>query len=220
MSRAGARKPTGTIGIIAQDTARYSQFAICLAQLRTDWEIKHVFGYDAAYARHRLAETFEGDYLLFLDDDHAFQPDLVERLLKHRKDIVAPLYLKRGQGFRPTAYETDYNTRLRLGEPGLVEVGITGTSGMLIHRRVFDSLGSPFFRAGHVPGMPHAIGEDADFCIRAREHGFQVWCDTSLPFGHIGAATVMPVHTPGGWKLAVVIGDALVTVPYEQEEGT
>lgn len=218
MSRAGARKPTGTIGIIAQETGRYSQFAISLAQLRhPGWKIQHVFGCDPAYARHRLATTFEGDHLLFLDDDHAFEADLLERLLAHKLDIVAPLYLKRGQGFRPTAFEVDVDKPITLGEPGLVEVSITGTSGMLIHRRVFDKLGPPFFRAGHVEGMPHALGEDADFCQRARANGFRVWCDTAIPFGHIGAATVLPVYDGSGWKLAMVVGDSVVSVPYDQE---
>jgi hypothetical protein len=213
VSKAGARKPTGTIAITGQETARYSQFATCLAQLRhPGWKIQAHFGYDTAYARHRAVETFEGDYLFFLDDDHVFQRDLLERLLRHKVDIVAPLYVKRGQGFRPVAYSLD-GERLKLGEPGLVEVGYTGTSGMLIHRRVFDVMDPPFFRAGQV--APHMVAEDVDFCQRAREHGFQVWCDTQVQFGHLACATLSPAFVDGRWVCAVAVGDTLIPVPME-----
>jgi hypothetical protein len=214
VSKAGAKKPTGTIGIIGQETSRYSQFAICLANLRhPGFTIQQVFGYDAAYARHRLAETFTGDYLFFLDDDHAFQTDLLERLLAHKVDIVAPLYCKRGQQFAPTAYK-DGNP-ITLDTPGLVEVDYTGTSGMLIHRRVLDKIGAPYFRAGAL--SPHMLLEDVDFCQRARAAGFRVWCDTSIQFGHTCAATLTPVHDSDRWRLAVAVGDTVITVPYGGE---
>ena len=34
------------------------------------------------------------------------------------------------------------------------------------------------------------FGEDISFCIRARELGHKIWCDSSIKCGHIGQLTI------------------------------
>jgi hypothetical protein len=75
---------SGTVGICAQETARYTRFATSLARLElpAGWQIHEVYGPYIAYSRQALAENFEGEYLLFMDDYHVFAPDLLRRLLR------------------------------------------------------------------------------------------------------------------------------------------
>ena len=46
-------------------------------------------------------------------------------------------------------------------------------------RRVMDALGQPF---SPVAGF----GEDLAFCLRAKEVGAKLWCDSSIKLGHVG----------------------------------
>ena len=72
---------SGLIGIIANDSARYSLFATCVTKLdrpegsRLEWLI----GGDWCAARNQLVEMTlrDGhDWLWFIDDDHAFPPSI------------------------------------------------------------------------------------------------------------------------------------------------
>jgi hypothetical protein len=91
--------------------------------------------------------------------------------------------------------------------PGLHEVRLLGTSGMLVRRRVFEALDPPYFRAS-LSNDAGLIGEDFDFCERARAAGFRIFADTSIAFGHITAATMVPVfdEAAGEWTIEVSLG--------------
>lgn len=62
------------------------------------------------------------------------------------------------------------------------------TGCLMIRMSVFDALTGPNFRFLVDPATDAIIGEDYDFCDRARAQGFTVWCDTALSFevGHLG----------------------------------
>ena len=48
-------------------------------------------------------------------------------------------------------------------------------------RRIRDQYGQPF---SPVAGF----GEDLSFCLRVRDSGTQIWCDSSVKCGHVGMA--------------------------------
>ena len=48
-------------------------------------------------------------------------------------------------------------------------------------RRVQERFGLPFAPAG-------GFGEDLSFCLRARELGAEIWCDSTIKLGHVGTA--------------------------------
>jgi hypothetical protein len=59
---------------------------------------------------------------------------------------------------------------------------------VLVHRSVYEKVPQPHYIQDFVPDMNLEIGEDIYFCRKARENGFQVWCDHELSkeISHIG----------------------------------
>ena len=135
------------------------------------------------------------DYLLFIDSDMVVPPDSIKRLLNHKKDIVCGLYFKRKQNYEPVIY-----SKLKfslLDEPtiepamdykdGLIEIEGCGMGLCLIKTEVFKSILQYDYSC--FEPLPH-LGEDFAFCIRARNRGYKIYCDTTLKCGHVGTAII------------------------------
>jgi GT2 family glycosyltransferase len=62
------------------------------------------------------------------------------------------------------------------------------TGCLLVRMSVFDALAKPHFRFLFDESSGAIVGEDYNFCDRARAVGFRIWCDPQLSFaiGHIG----------------------------------
>jgi glycosyltransferase involved in cell wall biosynthesis len=142
-----------------------------------------------AEARNRcveLARENGADFLLFLDSDMVFPRTALQQLLAHKKDIVGATYPKR---VAPHSVLGAALTDGRVEDDGaLIEMRHMPTGCLLIDMKVFDAVAAPNFRFLVDPQTGAIIGEDYDFCDRARAAGFSVWCDSRLSFeiGHIG----------------------------------
>ncbi len=219
---------SGIAGVLCNDSARYSLFWTCWNQLQIPhaWKQEALIGGDWCGARNALCErTLESDaeYLFFMDDDHAFAPDLLLRLLRWERKLVTPLCLMRAAPFAPVSFtgnleEGDPPIRQRIEldkhEPeGLVQLTAGGTAGMLIHRDVIEALEPPWFEYGF-------ISEDLLFCDKAIAAGFTLHCDMSARLGHITTAVVQPAFYEGEWTTGVQIGSygavTNVMLPIEQ----
>lgn len=208
--------PGGTIGVIAQDTARFSMFAASVTSLqvppnsRIDW----VLGNDITEGCNRLIRGgmedgvgIVGEWFWLLGDDHAFPPYTLMNLLAHDVDIVVPLCLTRMPPFEPVIFsdwlERDHSLRKRVRlddhpEGGLIEIHSGGSAGMLIKRHVLEALEDPWFRKYPVGGRYFA--EDLYFCDLAREAGFKIYADLDTKFGHITSSIVWPQKLEEGWS--------------------
>jgi hypothetical protein len=206
---------SGTIGIPANDAARYTLFFACLSQLHhpPNTAVRWAFGSDRIRGRNNLVrESLEAgsEWLWFLDDDHAFAPDLLRRLLAHEVEIVTPVYLQRMMPFAPVVYmseDPDGNFEPLFlpdyaGDCGLVEVYAAGTGGMLIRSEVFRAVPEPWFEHGHA-------SEDLIFCEKAREAGFLIHCDVQAQLGHLTAAAIWPSYADGQWGVGFTIADQM-----------
>jgi cellulose synthase/poly-beta-1,6-N-acetylglucosamine synthase-like glycosyltransferase len=145
-------------------------------------------------AREEAARTFlQGEYdaLLFVDSDMVVPPDLLTRLIGHDKDIVSALAFRRTPGYEPCIFMecNEQDAKFYLDYPkGLTEIEGVGMACTLIKRKVFETVPEPWF-------FPHKIlGEDLSFCVRAREAGFKIYCDTTLICGHVGIETITDRH--------------------------
>jgi hypothetical protein len=209
-------QPGGTVGVIAQDTARFSMFAASVTSLqvpagtRIDW----VLGNDITEGCNRLIRGdgeqgvgIEGDWFWLLGDDHAFPPFTLMNLLAHDVDIVVPLCLTRQPPFEPVIFsgwldeDRSLRRRVRLDDHpdgGLVEIHSGGSAGMLVRRHVLEALEDPWFRKYPVDGRYFA--EDLYFCDLAREAGFKLYCDLDTKFGHITSSIVWPQKLAEGWS--------------------
>lgn len=153
------------------------------------------------YAREELAKRaveHDFDYLMMIDDDMLCPPDLFFKLVKHDKDIIAPLAFTRNPNHKPVIYEviegydpitkTDYyTTRFAVNYPrnSIVQCDAVGFGAVLIKRKVLDAMQLPRFM-----GMQQT-GEDITFCYKAKKLGFQVWMDTSVKLGHLSSPIII-----------------------------
>ena len=158
-----------------------------------------------------LDET-AGDWLLFIDDDQTFTPDLVDRLVESADPVERPIVsalimADRGKGNIPigpacTIYlpdEDKFVVPSFIPEDRHWQVSTIGTGCVLIHRSVLEDLRDrhkddafPWFKHGQrtIDGFPSEMSEDYVFSIRCAAAGYPVIVDTTIECGHIKQRTL------------------------------
>ncbi|MFH1072337.1 MAG: hypothetical protein V1743_02820 [Nanoarchaeota archaeon] len=137
------------------------------------------------------------DYFLSLEQDVFPEPDIVQQLMQHQKDIVSALVMnynvKDGKKIVvPMLWQEKpdvpgkifYISPEKLQNPGLVEVDVCSLSCVLISRKVLENV---TFR--YEKGF-----DDMMFCKDAKEQGFRTHADTAA----------RPKHLPGSWNGVVL----------------
>jgi hypothetical protein len=114
-------------------------------------------------------------HILFLDSDISFEKEAVLKLIKHKKEIVGANYHKRKLPIEATI-QNPKKTK------GLTTCDSVATGFLLIDLKVFKKLPEPWFFWGK-----DGESEDFWFCRQAREVGYKVWVDLTIPIGHIGS---------------------------------
>lgn len=155
--------------------------------------------YQARTALCKMAMDAGADYVLWLDSDVVFQPDLMERLMEdiQGRDMVTAVYHARKAPFRPVIWKT-----IRTGlmptdaqveqyddypEDGLFEIEGCGFGAVLMKTGVIRDVAETFHQTfAPVTGL----GEDLSFCVRARSCGYKIWCDPALQIGHKGSMII------------------------------
>lgn len=89
-------------------------------------------------------------HVLFIDDDIVVEPDALERLLSHKKDIVAGICTRRNDPPVPNIrfYEADTGETRQIWEwpeNELIEVDAVGTGLMLISRHALEQVAQVYF---------------------------------------------------------------------------
>lgn len=136
------------------------------------------------------------DYVFFMDTDMTFPSNALGVLLSDNKDIVSGIYFKRVTPFNPLIYKTfeltedgmcfeDFGNEYKKDE--LQKVEGCGAGCLLIKTKVlkhmFDVGTSPF-------GIISGIGEDFSFCLRAKQLGYNIYCDSRVKCGHVASFEV------------------------------
>ena len=178
-------------------------FAQSLALLQRDCEVQ--IGWEVGslvyHARNNLARQAlktDADYVLWLDSDMVFAPDTLIRMLKVCKDndidFLTAVCFRRKPPYTPCLFDrlekvekgASYTALLSVPE-GLFKVGGCGFAGVLMSSDVLLSVQSKF---GRMFDPMDGFGEDVSFCWRARQCGYDIWCDSSIEFGHVGNCIV------------------------------
>lgn len=128
--------------------------------------------------------------VVFIDDDHVFPPDAVNRLLAWRSPIVSALYPRRSSPYGSTAMmsvgdEGGYRglTADECAQDGLLSVDALGMGLTAIQADVFTQITAPWFRVSHVHGRD--IDDGMHFCASARLAGIPLAVDVGLKIGHL-----------------------------------
>jgi hypothetical protein len=200
--------PAGTIGYPSSGHPRYYGFFDSLERTRVPrgTHLVRAFGCNVAQNSNGLVGQLRGEWLWFQGDDHAWNPDLLERLLDADKDVVVPLVCRRAAPFMPVIYKEydpakgrtvtySWNEIQALRSMGqtLVPVAAAGSAGMLVRRHVLEAL-----QAADGECFSPSLAEDLAFTARANFLGFQVYADLGAFMGHITEATLLPWEAPDG----------------------
>lgn len=141
----------------------------------------------------------EFDYMLWLDSDMVFQQDLLIRMKQTMDekglDFLTGLYFRRVPPFTPVLFD-----QLDIAEDGsctwtdwkdvpegLFKIGGCGFGCVLIKTDVLFDVQAKF---GEMFNPIANMGEDLSFCWRARQCGYDIWCDPSLVCGHVGYTVI------------------------------
>lgn len=157
-------------------------------------------GQRSEYAREVLIKEFlkgKAEYAFIVDTDMLYPPNVLPRLMSHGKKMVTGLYFSRGDIDRayPVVFKKEPldkwpKTRyFDYPDNSLVEVGACGHGCLLIHREVLERMDPPYSQLGPFGDRP-LVGSDLRLCLRARELGYKIWCDTSIKLGHL---TIRPI---------------------------
>lgn len=164
----------------------------CVAKSKCDnfYPIVSTRGFNTSENRNYIAaQAIKNNctHLFFVDDDMTFQPDTLDRLLAHDKDIVGAVYKTK---YEVQADVVEYLEGEGVGVP--FKCGAIGTGCLLIKIDVFKKIPQNYKGQG---GWFNYIWNDNGsvkmshdwlFCHNTRELGFDVWADPSIPVGHIG----------------------------------
>ncbi len=140
-------------------------------------------GYNTAENRSYISAQAvkEGcTHLFMVDDDMIYEPDTLNVLLSHDKDLIGGMYM--------TKYEKqDYVMEFLDDErEGLFKCKAMGGGLLLVKTEVFKKVPQPWFGyKWHDNGM---VKESNDwyFCHKAIDSGFDIWCDSNVTAKHIG----------------------------------
>ena len=213
------KKCVGTIAMVTRDMVTgptaISMLMSDLSFLAPDeYVMRYIIqGNVLVFQRNECIQKMDGDWILFIDSDMAWQPDaiktLVETQAKFDLDMVGGLCFQRSAPYQPTLYmsaaneEHGYTFLEEWDEDAAVEVDATGMAFCLIHKRVFDrilqkSIGRGFpslEERAELPPPPFfkwdgEYGEDFGFCREAKASGSRIFVDTSVKVDHMGLTAI------------------------------
>lgn len=160
--------------------------------------------YDSRNQLTEIARASECEYIFFLDSDMTFKGDILKRLLedaeKENLDIVTGLAFTRRMPirtaiFKKCEYSVDKDGQLfpdaenynDYPKDSLFPVQACGMACCLIRMSMVDKV---LYKFGLPFSPAQGWGEDLSFCIRARELGAKIYCDSRVKVGHIGKMVV------------------------------
>lgn len=161
-------------------------------------------GVNVSHGRNELCRQLlasDCDWLLMLDADMTFRPDLPDALVAAADPVSAPIVGALAFGIDdgvlfPTLYDlVDDDGALRwvryndFPPDTLWRVGGTGAAALLIHRRALEAIAAagfnpvwPWFQETAVSGQ--RVGEDLTFSLRAAACEIPVHVHTGIAVGH------------------------------------
>lgn len=181
----GVHVMTATRGNVRVEHALFREW-LMTTEKRFKLAFGYVSGYPCASAKNKIVLNFledkEADYLLMIDDDQC-PTDNPLNYVQYDKDVLGwPYPSSRTNHAKPICW---YPKEPEPETP-MVRAEMIGGGGMLIARRVLEHsiMKAPFIDLFDENGL-FKTGEDYNFCRRATEAGFTIWCALSRPLLHI-----------------------------------
>ncbi len=172
---------------------RYEVIIVDNASTDDTAEIAQAFGAQVVHeplpnrsrARNRGVAAASARLYAFTDADCIADSGWLKNLLANASE--APLIageVKLRTGANPNVIER-FESLWRFGQEWWVQQGWAATANLLVHAEVFDAVG------GFDPSWRH-IGEDVDFCFRARRAGYSLAYSPAAVVEHEGECDLVP----------------------------
>jgi GT2 family glycosyltransferase len=167
-----------------------------------------VHGQSPAKARNIIIEQalgIDATHVCFLDDDMAYPPDTLKRLLAHDKDVVTALYLMRSYPHFPVAFDEAFDSgkckfMFLTQDPekeNLVPIVNCGFGFVLIKIDIFKKLQNPWVTLGEIE--KDGWCDDVAFFNKVRKAGFEMYMDLNARCGHMTSMVLWPTYLAGRW---------------------
>jgi len=146
----------------------------------------------AQYAKYRIPTP---THILFLDADILPRKNTLERLIRHDKDIVMGVYpISQNGSIKWSVSREECFDGIPIEElpRNLFKIKAGGFGVTLIKFEVLQKLEWPYWKNIFVPGDVEK-GEDIYFCDKAREAGFDIWCDPKVKCNHIRITSLLGI---------------------------
>jgi len=136
-----------------------------------------------------IAQQNKIDYIFFVDTDHIYPKDTIERLYSRKKDIIGGKYFRRKNPHYPAHFKKinykDLGKKSNaeyFEENKLKVVQASGFAGVLIKTKVFNQLKYPYFKVKYRKNG--CVGEDIYFCSKIKNK-FKFWIDPTIEYPHL-----------------------------------
>lgn len=164
--------------------------------------------------RNELVKKFlssESDWLLQIDSDHSFRPNLLRFLMRTADSSIKPMvsglytnierindYDESFQIVNCVYREADNGQYSSVEIPKNLqpfEIDAAGTGIFLCHRTVFEKMDYPWFWIElfqNSDGSTQMMNEDLAFCRAAKMAGFSIWCNPMAEATHWKELPMLP----------------------------
>lgn len=189
----GSPDIVGTIATPCLDTVNYEylmSMSTLLVNSKDTYKIVMTENRPIAYARNYIVDQMAGEWIWWIDSDHLFRENILERLLSHNVPIAGAICYQKRAPYYPCIYgelEGDGKSHAHMlwlpHKP--FEAYMTGTGCVVVRREVFDAIDTiPFFE------YTKELGEDMNFFMKAKKKGFKILIDPSMRVGHMTSIAV------------------------------
>jgi cellulose synthase/poly-beta-1,6-N-acetylglucosamine synthase-like glycosyltransferase len=201
------RKVIGTVGYMGGVAATLEEFTWAWGQLIAfnseylceDGQCIHYIKAKHSFhsaARNALAHEAIGDWLLMLDTDHKFEPDICLRMLKlmgdYKLNVLSAMYYHREPPHLPIAFKLVDGNMLNIGgwpkDTKILEVDSTGGGTLLVKRDVFKRIKRELKEGPFDIIAPY--GEDYSFFLRLKKLGITGWCTPLIESKHLTVSSI------------------------------
>ena len=164
-----------------------------------------------SFARNNLVKQMRGDWLLMLDTDQAFEPDILSRMLymmykEPEVKVLTGIYQYKGAPYSPKIYRFTKNLKAleaigKWDKPKgagryLIPIDSAGAGCLLIKKEVLEKVKKVFKEDPFDIVAP--FSEDNSFFLKLKKLGIPVFCDPSIEIRHLDYKQItMDDYKPG-----------------------
>lgn len=162
---------------------------------KTHLHLECFHGYRIDQTRNAICEmaiNFMFDHVFFVDSDIVLPTNTLVKLLEHEQDIISGVYIRKTPNectpeiFIEKDGKSEHIHPVHLYGNDIFEIVGCGFGCALVSTDVIKEIGYPQFEYRLAQKWEDTISEDIDFCIKAKDKGYKIYCDPTIKCKHKG----------------------------------